>query len=79
MRMIQLIWELAHKEDGAFAASEPQAHILKKETIIILYNFINNFCFDFEDVRTTLSVMQGYQPVSKEAWAMRACSQSMRP
>ena len=30
MRMSQLIWELAHKEDGAFAASEPQAHILKR-------------------------------------------------
>ena len=30
MRMIQLIWELAHKEVRAFAASEPQAHILKR-------------------------------------------------
>ena len=55
MRMIQLIWELAHKEGETFAASEPQAHILKKRDN---HNFIINFCLNFEDVRTTPSVMK---------------------
>ena len=31
-------WEFAHKEGGAFAASEPQAHILKKSLRLSAYS-----------------------------------------